>query len=347
MRCLIVACLGLALTACEDAPVKAKPDASEAASDLVFAADTPDQATSAETGAETAPETLEDSATSGPTDAGVQEVTLPKPKDGCAASCQDKVCGPDGCGSVCGFCQTGQICAQDGSKCNDFCKPKCDTKKCGDNGCGGSCGACEDKFHCGVDFLCHADSCVGSCAGKVCGEDGCGKSCGLCASGDLCQAGGQCKPGPCKGIPKGGACSGDFLTHCQDPGPNEAKVIVDCGAKPGKTCGYDPVQGSQACIDKPPCVISCKSANGTKKECGDDGCGGVCGTCAEGWACPGGACVPGDGDKVACGNFAPQGKCYGNVWAFCNAGGYLSKVDCGEGGLACKWDGAKGKYSCQ
>lgn len=275
-------------------------------------------------------------------DTGI-EVTLPGTKDGCTAQCQDKVCGSNGCGSVCGFCKTGFLCKPDGSACTEFCKPLCSDKasgtdkKCGDNGCGGSCGDCGDGFHCGIDFLCHTDDCNGSCAGKTCGDDGCGKSCGDCGAGDLCQSG-KCKPGPCKGIPKIGVCQGDLLASCIDPGPSESKQVVDCGAKPGKTCGFDPNAGSNGCVDPPPCEPSCKDKAGGIKECGSDGCKGTCGVCPTGWSCPGGTCKPEPGG--ACSSFPSTGACYGDVWMFCNTGN-LAQKDCKTIDMTCGWTGSK------
>ena len=66
---------------------------------------------------------------------------LPTAPDGqCVPDCEDKFCGPDGCGGTCpdtcdgicdrftGICSTGNPC-----------DPNCDGKACGDDGCGGEC----------------------------------------------------------------------------------------------------------------------------------------------------------------------------------------------------------------
>ncbi len=272
---------------------------------------------------------------------GFPDITWPG--DGtCQADCVGKVCGPDGCGSVCGYCLSGQFCAEDGSECTTFCKKQCDGKKCGPDGCGGKCGLCQDKFHCGQDSLCHADGCVPVCEGIVCGDDGCGKDCGKCATGDVC-AEGECKPGPCKDIPSQGKCVGTLLESCAGSGISAEKQVFDCASKAGKVCGWDPVAGANGCIDKPPCKPVCTNADGKKLECGDDSCEGSCGTCPSGWACPTGFCTPAAGADCA-GLVTPQGKCAGDLWIFCNSG-KVSMIDCAAYAKKCVW--SANKFVCE
>ena len=274
------------------------------------------------------------------------DAAMPDPVDGCTPKCDGKACGPDGCGSVCGYCISGQVCTPDGKQCKTYCEPDCTKKgkKCGDNGCGGSCGDCGGGFHCGIDYLCYKDDCIGSCDGKVCGDDGCGLSCGVCATGDLCDATGKCKAGPCKGIPKVGSCSGDILTVCIGEVPNQQKQVTDCGAVGTNTCGYDAGKGTNTCVAKPMCMPKCLNSDGTKKLCGPDECGngGQCGTCPNGWSCPGGTCVPEVG--ADCGAFSAAGKCVGDTWMWCNTG-KISAINCADSGMKCAWDGAK--FGCQ
>lgn len=274
------------------------------------------------------------------------DATIPDPLDGCTPKCENKKCGPDGCGSVCGYCISGQMCSADGKQCKAFCEPDCAKKgkKCGDNGCGGQCGDCGGGFHCGIDFLCYKDDCIGSCDGKICGDNGCGLSCGVCATGDLCDTAGKCKPGPCKGIPKIGSCSGDILSLCIGEGASQTKQITDCGANSTNVCGYDPGKGSNACIAKPLCVPKCLNEDGSKKLCGPDECGdgGLCGTCPNGWGCPGGVCVPEVG--ADCGSFPTVGKCVGDSWMWCNTG-KIAAVNCADSAMKCAWDGTK--FGCK
>ena len=104
----------------------------------------------------------------------------------CAPQCNDKACGADGCGGICGVCSGGEACDDD--QC--VCVPSCAGKQCGDDGCGGSCGDCYNDEDC-VQNQC---VCVPSCAGKQCGDDGCNGSCGTCSAGFSCDLGQQCVP---------------------------------------------------------------------------------------------------------------------------------------------------------
>ncbi len=269
--------------------------------------------------------------------------------DGCKPNCvtvggKPKVCGDDGCGSVCGFCLAGDFCSPDHTSCGEHCKAKCDGKKCGDDGCGGKCGICDTGYSCGKDDLCHADDCKAACGKHVCGDDGCGGSCGDCAEGDLCDPLGQCKPGPCKGIPASGQCDGAILLACAGSGASATKTLVDCGAK-GLVCDWDAKAGAFACIVKPPCTPTCKTSAGAAKECGSDGCEGICGKCPGGWSCPGGFCKPEKG--ADCGLLlTAQGKCADEEWIFCS-GGKVAIIDCAKVGQKCAWITAASKFGCQ
>lgn len=262
----------------------------------------------------------------------------------CKRACTGKVCGSDGCGAVCGFCETGQSCQSDGKACTTVCVPVCAGKQCGPNGCGGQCGGCLAAFHCADDQLCHPDDCQPKCGTKQCGDNGCGMACGSCGVGDVCGPGGLCAAGPCKGVPKEGECKGAILVQCQGDGTIAQKVQIDCAAKPGKKCGWNAVAlpGTFACIDKGPCEPVCKDASGTEFECGDDGCSGTCGTCTAGWACTQGECIPKAG--ALCGSLPPTGLCQIDKWVFCNQG-KVAVLDCADAGMACKFDGKK--FGCQ
>ncbi len=280
--------------------------------------------------------------------AGDGSTDISWPGDGaCTPDCKGKLCGPDGCGSVCGFCPTGEFCAKDGSKCEEFCKPQCEGKVCGDNGCGGDCGTCGAGKHCGIDFLCYADDCKGSCEGKVCGDNGCGGSCGSCATGDLCDSSGSCKPSPCKGIPADGKCDGDILLGCKGTGATASKTTMDCSVQlpvGSKICAWDPLASKHGCIDKPPCTPVCTKTDGSPKECGDDGCGGICKSCLEGWACEVDSCKVKPG-AVCGGTFnSKTGACDGNTWLLCSAG-KIAAVNCGDANKTCTWTGSA--YGCK
>jgi hypothetical protein len=106
---------------------------------------------------------------------------------------------------------------------------------------------------------------------------------------------------PCNGVTEAGCCEGQtLLKYCKQG----RLVIINCAANQGsyKFCGWDPVYQGYACTVSPaegppgypyqcygttPCVPSCYG-----KECGDDGCGSVCGNCPSNEVCQNGVCVP-------------------------------------------------------
>jgi formylglycine-generating enzyme required for sulfatase activity len=193
----------------------------------------------------------------------------------CSPSCVGKACGSDGCGGSCGGCVDGKVCsggqclclAQDHVVCSGAAVYWAD-----------SCGALGAKL---VDcpYGCQGGACKPcqpSCAGKACGDDGCGSPCGTCGGGSVCQAGQcVCTPGHHR------TCSGDAAFWVDSCGIQGAK-IADCPY--GCTAGE--------CL---PCVPACGG-----KTCGNDGCGGSCGTCQNGSVCSGGLCVCTPQDHRVC-----------------------------------------------
>ena len=99
--------------------------------------------------------------------------------DVCQPQCEERECGPDGCGGNCGTCGGLQVCL-------DYvcCSQECEGKDCGPDGCGGSCGSCGGGEVC-LDGVC----CLKQCEGKNCGPDGCGSSCGACQGVEFCMDG--------------------------------------------------------------------------------------------------------------------------------------------------------------
>ncbi len=123
----------------------------------------------------------------------------------CKVDCDQRECGGDGCGGLCGGCSGAQETCEDGTC---VCQPACEGKVCGDDGCGGLCGtgACTcgqgDGNEAGVGKPCTTTDECG--AGMVCtvayfadmfGEAGfCTKECGTSAD---CGSQARC----CDGIP--------------------------------------------------------------------------------------------------------------------------------------------------
>lgn len=179
----------------------------------------------------------------------------------CAPDCSGRECGSDGCGGSCGECSDGLVCGEEHT-CVDpsECKATCSSKgcKCG-KVCGVDCGSCSAGWSCSDGCLC---DCVPVCSGLECGDDGCGGDCGACEPGKVCSK---------------GSCVGDCDGTCQSEGCTCGEVCgEDCGeCKGGETC-----DGCH-CICQPQC---------DGKQCGDDGCGGNCGSCAPEDKCVAGIC---------------------------------------------------------
>ncbi len=236
----------------------------------------------------------------------------------CTPDCDERSCGDDGCGGLCGTCAGAQDACDDGAC---VCQPDCDGRACGDDGCGGSCGVCA-----GAQDACEDGACVcqPDCDGRACGDDGCGGTCGVCAGAqELCVDGDcACQPacdglacgddgcgGTCGTCPNGTACTdGACVSTCTDTcGARECGVV--CGVSCG-SCTAPEVCNAGTCECRPVC---------TGRECGPDGCGGTCGTCTGNETCTGGQCqcVPqcsgaecgADGCGGSCGTCAPGEVC--------------------------------------
>ena len=176
----------------------------------------------------------------------------------------------------------------------------CAPKSCGqldadcgtpDNGCGEplDCGDCLSPLTCSVLNQC---KCVPDCLGKACGDkDGCD---GTCAQGSGCCVH-ECEP---EGSVQ---CEGGALSTCGEYDQDVCRewsvpVACDSGVCNGSACCEPDCDGKECgedgcgnvCGECPNAAPSC-SAQGlcttdctpdcSNKECGEDGCGGDCGTC--------------------------------------------------------------------
>ena len=260
-------------------------------------------------------------------------------RSSCVTQCQGKVCGPDGCGGVCGDCLAGDSCF--GGVCKSGGCGAVPPEGCCDGGavvtcqagslqsfscaglpapynqCGWASGGGGGAYACGgsgadpsgaAPYTCDY-SCVPSCTGKECGGDGCGGSCGGCQEGEQCIAA-HCMS-DCGSIPDVGCCLGGNALICK---ADEGLVEVSCGlmgcgwsnAVGGVNCGADGTPPPEYALEcNPDCVPDCDG-----KDCGPNGCGAVCGTCAANEVCEDQVCVcvP-DCFGVECGGDGCGGSC--------------------------------------
>ena len=86
------------------------------------------------------------------------------------------------------------------------------------------------------------------------------------------------------------------------------------------------------------CLVVCEPLC-DNKECGDDGCGGSCGDCSQGWNCQASQCVQ---ELPPCGSITYEGVCEGNTLKFCLDGYLLSK----ECDTACGLNEYSGLFDC-
>ena len=141
----------------------------------------------------------------------------------------------------------------------------CWDPSCDDPQSVGECG--DTNARCGV-----CPGCVLDCSGRSCGPDGCGGSCGgaCTASQAGCQSNRDCAEGLVCGLDNGARFGmAEGLRVCW-PAVCESldQASVPCGG-PGADCGICPS-----------CVPRCDGRN-----CGNNGCGGSCGACADGSSC--------------------------------------------------------------
>ncbi len=301
-----------------------------------------------------------------PTDTNVPET------DACILQCGSiedgnlRECGSDGCGGECGYCDYGEVCNIADGMCKTICIPDCieKGKACGDDGCTGNCGDCGINYKCGIDFQCHPDICEPDCveAGKECGDDSCGGSCGQCGESRYCTVGGKCSADACYGVDlERNTCSldGRYLYIC-NVGPPQSLLQIDCYAQTGAQCGergcdchYNTWSGDNECLEKPPCVPDCVG-----KECGDDGCGGLCvtsetdsqGQCDGGWACTYDfKCRPFEGAECVWIDWV--GWCWSDNWLYtCSADtmgqGTIIAENCTASGKICYYNPGSGQRLC-
>ena len=169
-------------------------------------------------------------------------------------------------------------------------------------------------------------SCTPDCTGRECGGDGCGGSCGTCPEGLSCDTSGTC------------VCSDTLCDGaCVDTNTDES----NCGS-----CGHGCAPSEFCAGGVCQCLPDC-----TGRECGDNGCGGLCGSCPAERTCDvsgtcvcttgtecSGACVNTDADRRNCGDCGV--RCRGNQYCDDGVCTRTCRPDCA--GRECGDDGCGG-----
>jgi hypothetical protein len=245
----------------------------------------------------------------------------------CVGDCTGKQCGSDGCGGTCGACpcdvcspdqtwcdDSGQCIVSDGATCAQYgeCLNACDDyddlcfSQCESEASSQAVAAMEAWGQCVVDagyWDCWDLPCVcevyGQCADAFYACYQGTKDCaGLWACMEACGVDSD--------------CAGDCISDASLDGFSTGMDLLACAAA---DCGDEfsfPCMQSAAedyCTSELDQCLECKPACGAK-ECGDDGCGGSCGSCPAGVPCVAGLCecVPDCKDKE-CGDDGCGGSC--------------------------------------
>lgn len=289
--------------------------------------------------------------------------------DACKASCRGKACGDDGCGGSCGTCATGQFCV-DGA-CGSVTQPgSCANPEpmptiggvvpnagaifdiLGDNRQGldmtqpvcNSPGIPEYVYKFTVNIpmgveirMTAADGSNGLDTLLALHDANC-QPFTLTAADRLCSDD-QTPPGNLASrvdglLPPGTytLIASAYATSTLGAYKLAVKFTPNCGPKcEGKFCGDDGCGGScGACANGTQCfsgrcqAVPC-TPNCKSRSCGDDGCGGICGVCKNKQVCDvlEGSCVP----VKSCSNFAPQCQGTGSQNQFCGSDCQWHKLD--------------------
>lgn len=298
----------------------------------------------------------------------------------CIPKCENKECGPDGCGGICGNCGEGEICSDLGtcqpSECGSITFVGCcqgptilvycdeDGKlveiDCSENSWPPFCGFDPDNefYDCGLEgegstnpdfpYSC-AEPCVKDCKDRECGPDGCGGLCGMCKEEEYCDVDGKCHKSDCNGVSYEGCCTPDqTLLYCE----GNKLFMLSCDEMDAEFCGWNEEMQFYDCMTdgyedpsgKHP--YSCEKGcipNCKDKECGPDGCGKHCGACKQGYYCDKGKCLVSE-----CQEITEIGCCeVDGTLKYCVGGSKLVEIKCGEeADPGCGWDETNQWYDC-
>ncbi len=187
----------------------------------------------------------------------------------------------------------------------------------------------------------------GACTDGVCGgaQGGYDGQCQIGSNNDLCFGPdwlcgcNDCRNCPestgsgCSGVSWRGCCEGGDVLYCE----NAQLKKLTCG---GTGCGWSSGDGFYNCglegadpTGEAPAQCDC-TPQCDGKTCGEDGCGGTCGTCGDGDLCVAGSC------RSDCESCTPGASgCEGQTSWLCVGGPEgchsLDRVDCAASGLVC------------
>lgn len=156
-----------------------------------------------------------------------------------------------------------EVCIPDGEPC--ACIPDCLDTECGYDGCGGYCGSgLPENLGCQADYHCVEGACISD---EICTTE-CNEGETLCNGIKIVNCENLFADDPLKE-----ACW-VFGADVQDCPTNEYCQFDECYC-PNTQCGDTCCNTADyVCLGSACCLPNCDG-----KECGDDGCGGSCGTC--------------------------------------------------------------------
>jgi hypothetical protein len=231
-------------------------------------------------------------------------------QDSCTPTCSGKECGPDGCGGYCGSCAAGTGCNGAGQ-----CQPldACTIEHA--IVCGGKVSGNTEEYENDLDYY--------ACQGYLGGGGEVGYVFNATSDDhivvtleapmgdlDLVVTQGKCKPDTCLAYGKDmvdidvtANKSYYLMVEAQEGVSGPFTLTVDCHSDctpecTGKECGSDGCGGlcGECPVAAPfcaegSCAVACVPDCAGNK-CGDDGCGGNCGACPIGWGCIDAVCEP-------------------------------------------------------
>jgi len=242
-------------------------------------------------------------------------------------------------------------CCKSAAQCDD--NDSCTVDTCNNGQCTHEGSCCDANSDCGDSDPCTVDA----CANGICYHstlESCCTSATDCIDATPCTTD-ACIGNACQHFQKAGCCIAD-----EDCSPLPAACVVaictagQCGDESIENC----CENDLDCDDNNPCttevcytsqclyqnVNDCCEPDCASKQCGDDGCGGSCGSCEDDQICStGGLCT--EFDPEPCASMSPWGECDGTLVSWC-AEGLLLYHDCAPMDMTCGVSPITGAVTC-